>query len=164
MTGPVRAPFDINGAEPQKSPDGKLEALVRNYNVALRQTGTRALTWLTADGSEGNYYDTESLAWSPDSTKVAVYKVIPGYRRYIHYVESSPEEQLQPANSTMQYAKPGDVLDVETPVIVSVTDKTVHVVSNNLFPNVDDLTGSCGGRTARRSPSNITSAAIRSIA
>ena len=32
-------------------------------------------------------------------------------------------------NSTMQYAKPGDVLDVETPVIVSVTDKTVRVVT-----------------------------------
>jgi hypothetical protein len=29
LTGPVRAPFDINGAETQKSPDGKLEALVR---------------------------------------------------------------------------------------------------------------------------------------
>ena len=90
------------------------------------------MTWLTADGSEGNYYDTESLAWSPDSTKVAVYKVTPGYRRYIHYVESSPEEQLQPTDSTMQYAKPGDVLDVETPVIVRASPtRRVHVVTTS---------------------------------
>ena len=139
LTGPVRAPFDINGGESQKSPDGKLEALVRNYNVGVRQTGTRTVSWLTSDGSEGNYYDSESLAWSLDSTKVAVYKVVPGYRRYIHYVESSPEDQLQPENSTMRYAKPGDALDVETPVILSVIDKTVHVVNNTLFPNAYDL-------------------------
>jgi hypothetical protein len=39
----------------------------------------------------------------------------------------------------MQYAKPGDVLDVETPVIVNAIDKSVHVVSNTLFPNAYDL-------------------------
>ena len=139
LAGPVRAPFDINGAEPQKSPDGKLEALVRNYNVAVREPGGRSLTWLTSDGSEGNYYDPESMAWSPDSTRLAVYKVLPGYRRYIHYVQSSPEDQLQPENSTVQYAKPGDVLDVETPVVVNVTDKSVQTVNNTLFPNAYDL-------------------------
>jgi hypothetical protein len=88
LAGPVRAPFDINGAEPKKSPDGKLEALVNNYNIAVREPGARALTWLTTDGSEGNYYDPESVEWSPDSSRLAAYKVRPGFRRYIHYVES----------------------------------------------------------------------------
>src|SRR5436190_101445 len=140
LAGPVRAAFDVNNADPQKSPDGKLEALVRNYNLAVRQIGSRSLTWLTTDGSEGNYYDPESLSWSPDSSRLAIYKVVPGFRRYIHYVQSSPEDQLQPLNSTMQYAKPGDLLDVESPVIVSVADKTAHVVDNALFPNAYDLT------------------------
>ena len=139
LAGPVRAAFDINGAEPSKSPDGKLEALVRNYNVAIRSAGTRTLTWLTTDGSEGNYYDPESLTWSPDSSRIAIYKVAPGFRRYIHYVESSPEDQLQPHDSTMQYAKPGDLLDVERPVVVDVTDKSVHVVDTALFPNAYDV-------------------------
>jgi len=140
LAGPVRASFDINGADPSKSPDGKLEALIRNYNVAVRSTGSRGLTWLTTDGSEGNYYDPESLVWSPDSSRIAIYKVTPGYRRYIHYVESSPEDQLQPHDSTMQYAKPGDTLDVERPVVVSVADKSVRLIDNNLFPNAYDLT------------------------
>ena len=140
LGGPVRAPFEINGAEPRKSPDGKLEALVNNYNLAIREVGKRALTWLTTDGSEGAYYDPESLAWSPDSTRIAIDKVTPGYRRYVHYVESSPEDQLQPKDSTRQYAKPGDVLDVERPVIVSVADKSVRLVDNALFPNAYDMT------------------------
>ncbi|NIP78596.1 MAG: hypothetical protein GWM90_05085, partial [Gemmatimonadetes bacterium] len=61
-----------------------------------------------------NQYTRASLAWSPDSRRLAVYRVIPGYEREVHYVESSPEDQLQPKHSTLLYAKPGDVLDRET--------------------------------------------------
>ena len=42
LAGPVRPPFDINGADPRRSPDGKMEALVSNYNVAVRPVGSRA--------------------------------------------------------------------------------------------------------------------------
>ena len=140
LTGPVRPPSDINGAEPQKSPDGKYEALINNYNVAIRETGKREVTLLSTDGSEGGYYDPESLAWSPDSKKIAVYKVKPGHRRFVHYVESSPEDQLQPKYSTMQYAKPGDVLDVETPVLFHLDTRKQLVVNNALFPNAYDMT------------------------
>jgi dipeptidyl aminopeptidase/acylaminoacyl peptidase len=139
LGGPVRAEFDINGAEPRKSPDGKFEALVQNYNVAIRQTGSRDVTLLSTDGSEGGYFDPESIAWSPDSKHLAVYKVRPGYRRYVHYVRSSPEDQLQPEHSTLQYAKPGDVLDVEMPVLFDVTTKKRLEVDNSLFPNAYDM-------------------------
>jgi dipeptidyl aminopeptidase/acylaminoacyl peptidase len=140
LNGPVRPPSDINAAEPQKSPDGKYEALINNYNVAIRETGKREVTLLSTDGSEGGYYDPESLAWSPDSKKIAVYKVKPGHRRFVHYVESSPEDQLQPKHSTMQYAKPGDVLDVETPVLFHLDTRKQLVVNNALFPNAYDMT------------------------
>src|SRR5918994_6684657 len=130
LAGPVRPAFEINGGEPKKSPDGKLEALVSNYNVAIRETGGRDITLLSTDGSEGNYYDLDSLSWSPDSAKIAVYKVRPGFRRFVHYVASSPEDQLQPKHSTMQYAKPGDALDVEQPVLFHVATKTPFVVDN----------------------------------
>ena len=78
--------------------------------------------------------------WSPDSTRLAVYKVKPGHRRYVHYVESSPEDQLQPKHSTLQYAKPGDVLDVERPFIFHVAARTQIAVDNALFPNAYDMT------------------------
>ena len=139
LAGPVRPAFDINGAEPKKSPDEKLEALVNSFNVAIREAGKREVTLLSTDGSEGAYYDADSLTWSPDSTKIAVYKVTPGYRRYIRFVESSPEDQLQPKESTMQYAKPGDVLDVERPVIFDVVTRKQIAVDTALFPNAYDV-------------------------
>jgi len=139
LAGPVHPPFDVNAAEPKKSPDEKLEALVNNYNVAIRGTGKQDVTLLSTDGSEGAYYDPESLVWSPDSTAIAIYKVTPGYRRYVHYVESSPEDQLQPKNSMMQYAKPGDVLDIERPVLFRVKDRKQLVVDSALFPNPYDM-------------------------
>jgi dipeptidyl aminopeptidase/acylaminoacyl peptidase len=139
LAGPVRPPFDINGGEPRKSPDGKLEALVNNYNVAIRETGKREVTLLSTDGSEGGYYDPLSIVWSPDAKKIVAYKVKPGFRRFVQYVESSPEDQLQPKSSTLQYAKPGDVLDVETPVLFNIETKKQTFVDNALFPNPYDM-------------------------
>jgi dipeptidyl aminopeptidase/acylaminoacyl peptidase len=134
----VRPEFDVNAVEPRLSPDKKFEALVNNYNIAIREVGKRDLTFLTNDGSEGGYYDPDNLAWSPDSKKLATYKVRPGYRRYVHYVASSPEDQLQPKHSTLQYAKPGDVLDVEMPVVLHIDTKRRLDVDNTLFPNAYD--------------------------
>jgi dipeptidyl aminopeptidase/acylaminoacyl peptidase len=140
LAGPVRQETDVNAADPKKTPDGKLEAIVNNYNVAIREVGKREVTLLSTDGSEGGYYDPESLEWSPDGQKIAVYKIRPGHRRVVHYVESSPEDQLQPKHSTMAYAKPGDVLDVEQPVIFHVASKKQIVADNALFPNAYDMT------------------------
>jgi len=138
LGGPVRPERNVNGAEPKRSPDDKLEALVQNYNIAIREAGKREVTLLSTDGSEGGYYDPETIEWSPDSRKIVAYKVKPGHRRYVHYVASSPEDQLQPKHSTMQYAKPGDVLDVEQPVLFHVASRTQLFVDNTLFPNAYD--------------------------
>ena len=139
LAGPVRPPFEINDVEPKRSPDGKFDALISNFNVAIREAGKRELTLLSTDGSEGGYFDPDSLTWSPDSKTIAVYKVKPGYRRYVHYVQSSPEDQLQPKHSTMQYAKPGDVLDVEVPVLFKIDSKARLDVDTTLFPNAYDM-------------------------
>jgi hypothetical protein len=44
--------------------------------------------------------------WSPDSKKIAVMKRRPGYNRQVHYVESSPADQVQPKHRR-SYRKPG---------------------------------------------------------
>jgi dipeptidyl aminopeptidase/acylaminoacyl peptidase len=62
-----------------------------------------------------------------------------GYRRTVHYVESSPEDQLQPKHWTLQYAKPGDQLDLEQPVIFTVDPVTRLDVTNELFANPYEL-------------------------
>ena len=101
LGGPVRPVADINAVEAKKSPDGKLEAVVNNYNIGIREVGKPAVTLLSSDGSEGGFYDPESVVWSPDSRRLAAFKVRPGFRRYVHYVESSPEDQLQPKHSSL---------------------------------------------------------------
>jgi dipeptidyl aminopeptidase/acylaminoacyl peptidase len=124
---------------PHVSPDGKWEALVSNYNVAIRGVGSRDVTRLSTDGSEGDYYVLSSIVWSPDSKKLAAMRVKPGYHREVHYVESSPEDQLQPKHVALAYAKPGDVLDVEQPVLFDVEARKATVLDRALFPNAYEM-------------------------
>ncbi len=131
--------YDRPPSEPKTSPDGKWEALINGYNVYVRAKGKREAAPLSFDGSEGNYYALPSLVWSPDSTRLAIYRVRPGYHRRIEHVESSPEDQLQPKYSSMDYAKPGDALDQPQPVVFQVEPRKQIVIDNALFPNPYNL-------------------------
>lgn len=125
----------------QLSPDGTQEALIRNFNVYVRSaTDSTTGIMLSTDGSEGDAYDAESIAWSPDSKRLAAYRVRPGFRRQVHYVLSSPTDQLQPKDSSLYYSKPGDVLDVDQPVLFDVASKRQLVINNALFPNAYSVT------------------------
>ncbi|MGH7504291.1 MAG: DPP IV N-terminal domain-containing protein, partial [Longimicrobiales bacterium] len=126
--------------EPRASPDGRLEAFIHNYNIAVRPVGGDSVTMLSYDGSEGNAYELRSIVWSPDSRRLAAYRVIPGYRRMVHYIESSPDDQLQPKHSERFYRKPGDVLDRQQPVLFDVGAGEQIAVDNVLFPNPYSLT------------------------
>jgi dipeptidyl aminopeptidase/acylaminoacyl peptidase len=139
ITGPVRGDLPAAAPRPRMSPDGKWMAFIDNYNVAIRPFGGDKRTPLSTDGSEGNYYDAASIVWSPDSSKVAAYRIRPGYRRLVHYVASSPEDQVQPEHWAAQYAKPGDQLDLEQPVLFDVRSQKQIVIDTRLFANPFDL-------------------------
>ena len=98
--------------------DGKWDAFIENYNVFLRPSGATAAPPpapdgkeqgstapqaipLSFDGSEGNYYTLRSIAWSPDSKHLVAYHTRPGYDREVHYIESSPADQIQPKHTTI---------------------------------------------------------------
>jgi dipeptidyl aminopeptidase/acylaminoacyl peptidase len=133
--GGFQFPGAPSGPNFKASPDDKWEAVIQNYNVFLRPKGKAETTPLSWDGSEGNYYTFQSIAWSPDSKYLTAYRVRPGYRREVHYVESSPIDQLQPKHSTREYAKPGDALDVAQPTLFVVDSKKQMAIENSLFPN-----------------------------
>lgn len=121
---------------PVPSPDGKSELFLRNYNLWIRdKDAPQTAAPLSTDGSEGNYYALSSQAWSPDGQKIAAYRVRPGQRRKIYYVESSPSDQVQPRPKELPYAKPGDALDVPQPVLFHAATRKQFVVDNALFPN-----------------------------
>ena len=119
---------------PRTSPDGKWEAFVDNFNIAVGPVGG---TWkrISTDGSEGNFYDPETIAWSPDSKKLAAYRVRPGFRRIVYKVRSSPRDSEQPELTTQLYPKPGDAVDIETPAVFLVADGRELPTPNDLFTN-----------------------------
>src|SRR5687767_2903512 len=139
ISGPVRGDQSAVTPRPRMSPDGKWMAFIDNYNVAIRPFGGDKRMILSTDGSEGNYYDPASIVWSPDSSRIAAYRIRPGYRRLVHYVASSPEDQLQPQHWAMQYAKPGDLLDLEQPVLFDVRSQKQITIDSRLFPNPFDM-------------------------
>ncbi|MEK6300569.1 MAG: DPP IV N-terminal domain-containing protein [Acidobacteriota bacterium] len=122
------------------SPDGKWEAFIRNYNVFVRAKGEKDEFPLSFEGSEGNYYAAFSITWSPDSKKLVAYRIQPGHRRKIQYVQSSPNDQLQPKYLTLDYAKPGDALDIERPVLFQLEGRKQFVIDNGPFPDAFGLT------------------------
>jgi hypothetical protein len=142
--GPRGVGYQFPGPEPPEvcaSFDGKWEALIQNYNVFLKQVGANEPAFpLSRDGSEGNYYTFRSIAWSPDSKKLAAYHTRPGYDREVHYVESSPADQIQPKHTTISYRKPGDALDIAYPALFDVANKKEIEIANDLFPNAYNLT------------------------
>ncbi|MEX1184813.1 MAG: prolyl oligopeptidase family serine peptidase, partial [Gemmatimonadota bacterium] len=105
------------------------------------------LVMLSHDGSEGDHYTIESLRWSPDSRKLMAYRRVPGYNRQVQYVRTSPEDQVQPRiettrslnNENSVYRKPGDVVDVNQPVLFDIASRRQVIVDNTLFPNAYTL-------------------------
>ncbi|WP_035562896.1 DPP IV N-terminal domain-containing protein [Hymenobacter sp. IS2118] len=82
---PVLGPSDVASAQNEvASPDGRRVAFLRNYNLWVRDTKTKAETPLTTDGIKDFGYATDNagyattdkpvLLWSPDSRKIATFR------------------------------------------------------------------------------------------
>ncbi|MGE4585919.1 MAG: DPP IV N-terminal domain-containing protein [Mangrovibacterium sp.] len=98
------------------SPDSSRLALIREYNLFVKDLKTGKTRQLSFDGSSGDYYSAE-IAWSPDSKKIALCKIRSSQGRKIYFVESSPENQLQPVLHQREYLKPGDALPIRRPCL-----------------------------------------------
>ncbi|CAM3123845.1 S9 family peptidase [Asticcacaulis taihuensis] len=120
---------------PKPSPDGKWIAFVQGFNVVVKPAAGGAMTVLSTDGSEGEFYDPQSIVWSPDSQKLAAYRVRPGFARHVTRVISSPEGEIEPKLATQLYPKPGDAVDIDRPVLFDVVAKKQINVPFDLFPN-----------------------------
>ena len=93
---------------------------------------------LSQDGTLADYYSNRIL-WSPDSRYIFVCRRQPVQKRYVHYVESSPSDQLQPFLHRQEYAKPGDKLPQKTPVIFDTTTGEAVTGDMKLCENQYDL-------------------------
>lgn len=124
--------FNEKGNDPVRSPDSLWVAFIRDSNVYAEELKTGEKHQLSFDGTPGEFYSGH-MQWSPDSKMLMAYKVRPGAERQIFFVESSPEDQLQPRVCYRDYLKPGDALPIKSPQLFIIKDKKHAPVSNAGF-------------------------------
>ncbi|MGE5421241.1 MAG: DPP IV N-terminal domain-containing protein [Chloroflexota bacterium] len=120
--------------EPVLSPDKKWTAFIRDYNVYIRSNDDKKEYRLSYDGGTGNYYSS-FIRWSGDSKKIVAYRVIPAEKHMIHYVESSPADQLQPRHFSYEYQKPGDAIPQKYPQLFDAVQRKHIKLSDSIIPN-----------------------------
>ena len=122
-----------------RSPDGRYEAFFRDHNLYLRERAGGREHALTSDGKADDAYGGE-VYWSPDSSRVVVFRTRPGDSRRVYYVESSPRDQLQPKLHSYEYLKPGDQLPHPRPCLFDAAGRKQIPVADDLFANPYELT------------------------
>ncbi|HUS86960.1 MAG TPA: DPP IV N-terminal domain-containing protein [Bacteroidales bacterium] len=123
--------------EPVDSPDGKWTAFIKNHNLYIKDKEENEFQ-LSFDGGIGEYYSS-FVRWSPDSKKIMAYMVRPAERHFIHYIESSPADKVQPGYDTREYTKPGDALPQYYPQLFDIEGKKHIKVDDSLYPNQYNL-------------------------
>ncbi|MBK1834489.1 S9 family peptidase [Roseibacillus ishigakijimensis] len=108
--------------------EGGREREGREGDARLRfpREGELQLEGETHSAGEGWIWEQEPR-WSPGKEFVAVQKVRDVAEREVHYVRSSPDDQLQPEHFTISYPKPGDELRVRLPVVFTAEGVRVPV-------------------------------------
>lgn len=125
--GAVREIAPTHDDSSSVSPDGKWQAFVRGGNVFLRDTASNAERALTDDGSEQVFYaralpnpavirqgreliadGPADVAWSPDSTRLATYRIDASGAGRLTLVQSKPADTYRPRSITYHYPLTGD--------------------------------------------------------
>jgi len=125
---------DELGNSPVQSPDKNWTAYIKNFNVYVKSNSDNKEYQLSYDGGTGEYYSSY-ITWSPDSKKLVAKRVRPAEKHIIHYIESSPEEQLQPRHFSYEYQKPGDAVPQFYPQLFDVEKKKHIKLDDSLIPN-----------------------------
>ncbi len=121
-----------------ESPDGEWTAFVRDHDLWVSRDGEEFP--LNQEASEDNSFEREGsrspdVYWSPDSNYLVAFQTTRVPERTVYYIESSPENQLQPELQSYEYRKPGDDLPEPTVHLFSLTEKHEIPVSQDLFSN-----------------------------
>ncbi len=123
-----------NRPEGRKSPNGKWRAFVRDHSLRLDGPDAKGVM-LGSRGTQGNRYQHNHVSWSPDSKKVVALKTRAGEEHTVSFIESAPNDQLQPKLHSHDYLKPGDEIPQSFPHLFHVETQMEIPVDHELFPN-----------------------------
>lgn len=131
----------------RQSPDGQWIAFVRDHQLQVRSTDKNQRESeagngedgdgvpLSLQGSPANAYRDGDIFWSPDSKKILALRTRAGETHEVAFVESSPEEQVQPKLHSFDYVKPGDEIPQPIPHLFDIETRREIPLSSELFPN-----------------------------
>ena len=130
-----------------RSPDGKWVASVREHRLCIQRVAGQVVSGqatgddaqpivLGADGTRDDSYDRTPFYWSPDSRKLVALRTKRGQEHAVHFVESSPKDQLQPKLHSFDYLKPGDKIPQPKPHLFDVEARREVAIlkADELFP------------------------------
>ncbi|NOT46276.1 MAG: prolyl oligopeptidase family serine peptidase [Acidobacteria bacterium] len=121
------------GGSAVRSPDGKREVFIKDWNLWMRDVSNNKETQLTADGTKDFGYATDNagwkhsdraiVLWSPDSKKVATFQQDQRLASDMYLATTNPGA---PKLEAWKYPLPGEpiitihrvVIDVETPRVI----------------------------------------------
>lgn len=136
-----------------RSPNGKWEALVKDHNLYIRRVETGQVVQLTDDGRNEWDYATPipylqllvqqgkedvrqrpDVYWSPDSSKLATYRMDSRRAARLTSIQYAPPDQLRPKVFVTAYPLPGEALAQTMPVVFDVpSGRRVDVKTEPLF-------------------------------
>ena len=109
-----------------RSPDGQWQVFLRDGNLwlrSLKKENPSEPEQLTYDGNTAFPYEMGSIAWSPDGTRIAANRVRRAKDPTVPLRTSAPEDSLFPAARDVEYARPGDELDLRLPALIDVPNR-----------------------------------------
>lgn len=93
---------------------------------------------------------TNQRNWSPNRRAVVLWHNTKHPVTQVHYVQSSPDDQIQPKHFTRSYPKPGDELNIARPVIFFVDGKTPIALDQELAPHPFELRNARWSQDSKR--------------
>ncbi|MEW4489167.1 DPP IV N-terminal domain-containing protein [Thalassoglobus sp. JC818] len=119
-----------------RSPDGKFRVQVDEGDlIVLEGDEEDSREILRGAGSSESKFTDSGAAWSPDLKKLVGFRRTDGQSHLVHYVESSPTDQLQPKTHSHQYLKPGDDIPQHFPVLFHLDTRSITEIDDELFSN-----------------------------
>ncbi len=119
-----------------KSPDGQSVVKFADGKLILKQ-GEKE-TSLSYELDKGWSWENRIL-WAPDSSRFVAWKNTHHEIQEVHYVRSSPKDQVQPEHFSKRYPKPGANLNVAHPVVFFTDGREPIELDETLAQNPFDL-------------------------
>lgn len=123
---------DDTGSPPSADESSSRRQLfIADYNLWLTERdGTKVQ--ISTNGSKDNAFG-EELHLSPDEMFAVAWQSTSKQDHPVNLVDSSPKDQVEPKLKTIQYLKPGDRIQEDTPRIFDLNARSEVQVDNSLF-------------------------------